>query len=201
MEQASIAQVPDLPANGSRHPLDAYYTPRTLADAIVGWLDCDFFQDAAPWSALEPSVGAGAFVHAVRKQWPRCEVAGVDINPDAAGLRLCTGHVADFATFEAEVPHLIVGNPPFSHAEEHAAHACELAQGGIVALLLRSAFFHGKKRAAFWERYPAVMEYRLVERPSFTGGGTDSAEYSVFVWTPDALGLVEDCVTVRRSWK
>jgi hypothetical protein len=201
MEQAAIANVVDVPVLGSRHPLDAYYTPQPLADAVVRWLAADFIFGEGPSIVLEPSIGAGAFALAAKAQWPLCEVDGVDVNPDAAGLRLCTDvYVQDFVTVSMNrTPCLTIGNPPFSFAEEHAAHANELTPGGIVALLLRSAFFHGKKREAFWKKYPARKEYRLVERPSFTGGGTDSAEYSVFVWTPGRP--VTECVTVRRSWK
>lgn len=211
MTQASLAEVADVPVVEGRQPLDAYYTPQALADAIVGWVADDFFFGEGPSVVLEPSVGSGSFVRAVWKRWPAAEIHGIDLNSLAAGLGmrdlayrppLCVkAYVGDFASIQlSTTPTLTIGNPPFSCAESHARRAIEVTPGGVVALLLRSAFFHGAKRGAFWERYPARKEYRLVERPSFTGGGTDSAEYSVFVWTP-GRELRDDMRSVRRSWK
>jgi hypothetical protein len=180
---------------------DKYYTPNPLAREVVRWVADDFFCGIGPGLILEPSIGAGAFANACREYWPSASITGVDSDCAAPGFAFASEIVPDrFEVATLQMPFdLTVGNPPFSHAEEHAAKANDCTIGGIVALLLRSGFFHGKRRTAFWKQYPPMKEYRLVERPSFTGGGTDSAEYSVFVWCPGRR--ITQCVTERRSWK
>jgi hypothetical protein len=179
---------------------EKFYTPPLLARAIVSWVATDFYRGMGPKLILEPSVGAGAFVFACKEMWPDSLITGVDSDPEAPGFAVIDDPIRQrFENAAVDRVDLTIGNPPFSLAEEHSAKANALTLGGIVALLLRTAFFHGKKRDAFWAKYPPAKEYRLVERPSFTGGGTDSAEYSVFVFTPGRK--VPFCVTERRSWK
>lgn len=177
----------------ARLPGDAYYTPRALADAIVSALLRDGHL-ARGLAVIEPSRGSGTFVRALESAG--CVVTGVDIDPEVFP-DVC----ADFVTLDPSryAPDAIVGNPPFSLAEEHTRHALKLVsrQGGVVAFLLRLAFLEGKARAAFWRDHPAAHVYVLSERPSFTGGGTDSAAYGVFVWAPHR-GLT---TLSHLSWK
>ena len=51
-----------------------------------------------------------------------------------------------------------------------------------VAFLLRLAFLESRERFAFWQDHPCQRIYVLSERPSFTGGGTDSCPYGFFIW-------------------
>jgi hypothetical protein len=51
-----------------------------------------------------------------------------------------------------------------------------------VAFLLRLGFLESSKRLEFWRRWPCRKVFVLAERPSFTGGGTDSAAYALFWW-------------------
>ena len=164
----------------SRIAGDAYYTPQPLANAIVSALvrDGHLKRDDV---VIEPSCGAGAFLLYLAEAG--CNAIGVDIDPEVEP-DVC----ADFATLDPSryAPDAVIGNPPFSHAEEHTRHALKLVsrQGGVVAFLLRLAFLEGKARAAFWSEHPAAHVYVLSERPSFTGGATDSCAYGVFVWAP-----------------
>lgn len=169
-------------ARADRVENDAYYTPDDLARVLVGLLPI-----ANANRVIEPSVGGGAFVRAIREHAPRAMVVGFDVNPDAPGLAICDGAaVGDWSTIAETVwpADWIVGNPPYTHAEAHVASA--LAVGGGVAMLLRLAFLEGGKRFSWWRanghRLHAV--YVLAERPSFTGGSTDSAAYGWFVWGP-----------------
>jgi hypothetical protein len=56
-------------------------------------------------------------------------------------------------------------------------------------MLLRLAFVESARRFVWWERHGARLAhvYALAERPSFTGGGTDSAAYGWFVWGPSPV--------------
>ena len=51
----------------------------------------------------------------------------------------------------------------------------------------------GRKRAPFWREHPAAEVRVFSERPSFTGGKTDSCAYGLFVWR---AGVVE----TRLRW-
>jgi hypothetical protein len=175
---------------GERDSLDRYYTPQALADAIVGALD----EGEGPrdgWT-LEPSVGAGAFVHAVRSRWKHSHVRGIDIDPDAPGLAMCSGFwLRDFAEWHpVKPPSLIVGNPPFHCAEAHVRHAVDIVKhDGHVVFLLRLAMLEGQARRALWAEHPPKRVLVLPRRPSFTDGGTDSAAYGVFIWQRGFSGV------------
>lgn len=173
----------------TRKPLDAYYTPPELALTIIRRLDADGMIVRAPL-ALEPSAGEGAFVRALQTVRPEAQVTGADKDPSVAAA-----HGWECRAFEAmqEVGwDLIIGNPPYSQAEEHCRHAIAIARdGGTVAFLLRLGLLESAKRAPFWAQHPPARVYVLTERPSFTGGGTDSAAYGVFVWVRGYTGPTE----------
>lgn len=174
---------------GGRVALDAYYTPDDVAARCVAALP-----DAATRVSrvLEPSVGGGAFVRAIRAvavaRWgpmacPPIRVC--DVNPDAPGLvGEHTAWVGDFLAMPPGAPYgLVVGNPPYSHAEAHIRHAlAHVAEGGYVAFLLRLAMLESVKRRPLWAEHPPISVHVLSARPSFTGGGTDSAAYGWFCW-------------------
>ena len=153
---------------GSRIHLDAYYTPGPLARALV-----DLLPIVPRSRVVEPSVGGGAFARALRAGGAHVE--GVDVSCLASGLADCDdSHIGDWLTWRGRAD-WVVGNPPYKHAEAHIRHALEVAPR--VAMLLRLAMLESQKRAPFWEAHPPRKVWVLSERPSFTGGGTDSAAY------------------------
>ncbi len=175
-----------------RRDRDAYITPLTLARAICDRLA---FVIPSPARVVEPSAGTGNFVQAVKAVWAEAVVMAVDIHREhshdlhlAGAASYVTGDwvAQDVRGFK---PDLIIGNPPFSHAEVHATHAlAQLEDGGHLAFLLPVSFLCGQGRAKrLWSR-PAPfggLRYYLpiAERPSFTNDGqTDMSEYAVFVW-------------------
>lgn len=176
---------------------DAYFTPDPLALTLVRTLARDF--QLQPDTVLEPSAGGGAFVRAIRRQWPAAFVTANDIqetNIPESDVDTCF----DFVKLGTAGQDLIVGNPPFKHAEPHVRHALSLRKpGGTVAFLLRLAFAESKGRVPFWEEFRPARVYVLSERPSFTGGGTDSAAYGFFVWQEGWSGPTE--MNWIHSWK
>ena len=168
---------------GERIANDAYFTPDDVAARCVATLDL-----SGANLILEPSVGGGAFVRAIRRAMvPGAVIIGCDIDANPPGADECDSwHRADFATEHFVCVDWVIGNPPYSHAEAHVRHALTLAPR--CAFLLRLAFLESEKRAPFWREHPAAAVYVLSKRPSFTGGGTDSAAYAWFVWDRDHVG-------------
>ena len=163
-----------------RTPLDAYYTDPAVAMACVAVLPA-----LIDGVLVEPSVGGGAFARAMRARWPGRQIVGVDVVETPPGAVDCDAcQRCDWPSWGPFTPvAAIVGNPPYSHAEAHIRHALAVVRpGGTVAFLLRLAMLEGQKRAAFWREFPPVAVHVLSKRPSFTGGGTDSAAYAVFQW-------------------
>jgi hypothetical protein len=166
---------------------DAYFTPPDVAIACVGALDMP-----VPEVILEPSVGGGAFLDAAKARWPKAYTIACDVDQDMAaysGADACLyGDFIQFTKIGRE-PHIILGNPPYREAQEHVEHAISLLPlGGRLAFLLRLGFLESRKRAEFWKAHPLKELHVLCERPSFTGGGTDSAAYGFFVWQKGYTG-------------
>lgn len=173
--------------------LDRKYTDERVARFLVDSLSPEVFRG----TILEPSVGRGAFVRAVRatRGVQRMDlIFGVDIDAEVSGLSEADlGKVGDFLDphlfdeWMETPPSLIIGNPPFSQAEDHIRRAMEVVrQFGTVAFILRLDFLGSKCRREFWKEYPAVRYDVIRPRPSFTGGRTDSCQYAFFQWVKDA---------------
>lgn len=189
-KQEGVRQMSSTNRGSTRETLDAYRTPDALARALVATLD------VKPGTiALEPSAGGGAFCRALAEH--DAVVFAIDIEPAAVGALLDYLVTADAACqdFLAPMPanwprpHLVCGNPPFDAAEAHVRRALEVvAPGGTVAFLLRLAFLETRARLPLWQEHPPSVVHVLVERPSFTGGGTDSAAYAFICWKKSYRG-------------
>lgn len=169
-----------------RDKLDRYYTPPRLAAACLDTIRWDLVRAR---HIVEPSVGGGAFLQAARLVHPDAEYTAVDMDPAAPGLALPGVHAvhADWLDTVVPVGSVIIGNPPYSVAEEHVTHA--LRYGSVVAFLLRIGFLASRKRYAWWQANPPDEVHVISRRPSFTGGGTDSQEYAWYVWRAGSVGL------------
>mgnify|MGYP001564614195 CR=1 FL=1 len=179
-----------------RTPSDAYYTPATIANALVALLPIT--QGSL---VLEPSAGGGAFVDAAMARGAR--VWAIDIRPEAPALHrpgLVRAEARDFLMpTESDLrPDWVIGNPPFTEFDRHLDRALSLAPN--VGFLLRLAVMESAARVEAWAtRWPLRHVWVLAERPSFTGGATDSTAYGFFwfqrEWAPPAT------VTPGWSWK
>ena len=92
--------------------------------------------------------------------------------------------IGDFLKFQTgEKFDYIIGNPPYSLAQEFLEKCFEIASENTkIIMLLRTNFLESKKRYEFWQKHPVNGLYVLSKRPSFTGKGTDATSYSWFVW-------------------
>lgn len=179
---------------------DAYLTQDALALAIcqkLRSLGVKFVQNV-----LEPSAGEGAFVRAVQVTWPHAEVISVEPRAEAAA-KIQYGAVVPSTLEEYATPaqqrwsdfDLVVGNPPYKHAEDHVRLARAMCDsGGHVAFLLRMSFLSSQGRVQrLWDAQPGLRWLiPLAQRPTFVaGGGTDNSEYAVFVWQTNYTGRAE----------
>jgi hypothetical protein len=59
----------------------------------------------------------------------------------------------------------IITNPPFNLSEDFIRHA--LTQAGTVAMVLKSQYWHAKKRSALFQEFPPAYVLPLTWRPDF----------------------------------
>lgn len=170
---------------------DFYATPGHVTRAILPLLPTH-------GKVIEPGCGSGAIVQEVLRHGVRAQdMIGIELDPELAKTSACGTVmpviVGDYLTMSRDDISsawldvgLIIGNPPFSLAQEFVERSLELAKStnGTVAMLLRLAFLESKKRAAFHKANPCDV-FVLSERPSFTGDGkSDSCAYAWLVWGP-----------------
>lgn len=186
------SEAPSKGYRNRRRSNDYYPTPQELANAIcrrlartpeIGKLNCTLI--------IEPSAGSGNFIRAARSQWPSAGIIAVDVCEVGAQCRQAGAddfHCDDWPAWVKQRPFdrpaLVVGNPPYSQAQQHVEAALDhLPWGSLVAFLLRQSFLCSAKRLPLWARSNCVATIPIVGRPSYTDDGrTDASEYEVFVW-------------------
>lgn len=158
---------------------DNYPTPYPLALAIIRNR-----QSFHPDVVIEPSCGEGSFIRAARAVWPNARIIGVDIVGDyrikalQAGadefvhspLENIIGPILQ-AEQEDNQKVLVVGNPPFSLAQQHI----ELIVGNLnpfnrLDFLLRLSFLGSTSRAEnfwpkMWNHFDEIVP--IAGRPSY----------------------------------
>ena len=152
--------------NGNVRANELYPTPDNVVDALLAQLvlnPTDRF--------LEPCRGTDAIYNkvalpAAQKSWAELD-RGVN-----------------YLTTEFGQQDVIITNPPFSLTCEFLTKSLsELAPNGTLAYLQRVNFLGSKIRVPFWAEigFPQKMPI-IIPRPRFVGGGSDSCEYSWFIW-------------------
>jgi len=197
MTFALTAQEPQRPVG--RHPDDFYATPRWAVAAVAR-------SRAVPplfGHVLEPSCGDGAILDVLRELAPFRRIHGIELDEGRAsearrrGHSVTTGSFFDWGLRPGLSTPYVLGNPPFSLAQEFVEHALSFLPAGCrVTFLLRLAFIASQKRAHL---YDDVAGFRLLQvlprRPSFTPDGkTDSSDYAWFTWE---VGFSGDAVVER----
>lgn len=176
-----------------RNEVDFYVTPDETIEKILYEL---------AWchgtEILEPCAGNGAIVRALKHKPTKYIVTAVEIrNSETENLfKAGADHVycgIDFLKMSKlnPKPEVIITNPPYSIAQEIIEHCFEIAPDAEIIMLLRLGFLGSKKRKSFWGKHPVTQLYPLGQRPSFTGKGTDSADYAWFVWSKYRKPLIK----------
>lgn len=133
--------------NQKRHASDFYPTPPEVTYALLRFLNLP--KDVAIW---EPAAGEGDMVQAMW-EWGHL-VTGTDI---------VWGY--DFLTQPLKPCDWIITNPPFALAEEFIKRCIEHERP--FALLLKSQFWHARRRLDLFREHPPAYICPLTWRPDF----------------------------------
>lgn len=152
---------------------DFYPTPPDVTEALMRFLRLPM--GTVVW---EPACGEMDMAEMMRA-WG-CDVIATDI---------LTG--TDFLTAETVKCDWIITNPPFSLADRFIERCIESKKP--FALLLKSQFWHAKKRLELFRSYPPGFVLPLTWRPDFTfkqrGKGKPLMDVMWVIWdgVPDTM--------------
>jgi hypothetical protein len=166
-----------------REDNDHYPTPYELARAALDQLPYMNY----PQSVLDAGCGSGVWGQAARDKWGYSFLLdGVDIRDVGVPAGYGEVYQLDYTTERLDGKYdVVIGNPPYSHAEAFVRKALtNTFNGGYVLFLLRLAMLEGQARmTGLWREYPPMRVAVLGARPSFTGNGkTDATAYAVYLW-------------------
>lgn len=136
---------------------------------------------ALPWPTLDPCAGDGALLRCWSFGVP---IRGIELDPDLVEVGKGTHGLSqgDGLACSWEGEHILM-NPPYRDALTWVRKGVEEAES--TTALLRLGFLGSQARRLFWLEHPPRALVILSKRPSFTGKGTDSADYGWFIWTKD----------------
>ena len=159
---------------------DFYATPKSCIQNFLN------HYGSIDGTVLEPSAGNGNIVDVIKQNGNNSVIALELREEELENLKQLADEVVigNFLDYEKQKEiNYIIGNPPYSLAQEVMEKCFELAdEDTVIIMLLRTAFLESKKRYSFWQKHPVSKLYVLSQRPSFTGKGTDATSYSWFVW-------------------
>ena len=160
----------------ARKVADFYPTPPDVTFVLLNFLDLK------PCTIWEPACGDGAMSEVLK-------YAGHNVL--SSDLRYDSGYGmggADFLKAESDGSvDWVITNPPFSMAAQFIEKALSVTPN--VAMLLKSQFWHAKKRQPLFEKHPPAWILPLTWRPSFLEkerGSSPLMDVIWVVWTKDA---------------
>lgn len=93
------------------------------------------------------------------------------------------GQVEDFFAHKTtDRNKAIITNPPFNLAADFIRHALEVIQTPYLALLLKSTFWHAKRRYELFQTHTPSVIYPMTWRPDFMKRGAPTMDCSWVVW-------------------
>lgn len=149
--------------NKKRNAMDFYPTPREVTVALLD--DLSLSKDVKIW---EPACGQNHMVDVIREYG--YDVIGTDIQD---GVDFLTADLPEGVSF-------IMTNPPFSLSEKFIERCIEHEVS--FALLLKSQYWHAKKRTKLFRDYTPDLILPLTWRPDFTGQGSSLLDMMWCVW-------------------
>ena len=150
-----------------RRELDFYPTPAECTHALMKYLSL------APCKIWEPACGTGEMSEVLKSYGH--EVISTDLRHTGYG----EGGI-DYITSEKRECEAIITNPPFNIAEKFILRAVD--EASVVAMLLKSQYWHAKRRLDLFKLYTPAAILPLTWRPDFTRGGEGSPTMDM-IWT------------------
>jgi hypothetical protein len=156
-----------------RRSLDFYPTPPTVTWALLNFLNLPL-----NYLIWEPACGTMEMVNVIREYGYKCYatdiISGTDfLKTSSEGVK-----------FDA-----IITNPPFAESENFIKHAIALAP--TVAMLVKSQYWHSKKRSVLFESNPPTYILPLTWRPDFMNGERGGAPTMEVLWTVWIRGVTD----------
>lgn len=153
---------------------DFYQTPPDVTRALVRFLEDR--RMLVPLDVIwEPACGTGEMAEVLMEHG--YTVICSDLYPTGYTWNVTP---VNFLT-ESECCDWIITNPPFSQAEAFIRHALEL--GNPCAFLLKSQFWHAKKRLELFRESPPTYVLPLTWRPDFLQGKKSGSPTMEVLWT------------------
>lgn len=177
-----------------RDPQDFYPTPPNVIAAALA--RADSLLAFPPATIIDPGAGTGVWGIGAKRLWPCCNITGIELRDVEPPAIYDDWYQEDFRLWQRGVfgVDLVMGNPPYKHAEQFVRLGLGLlAHNGVMVYLLRLAFLEGQDRGRdLWAKYPPFLVEVCSERPSFTGDGhTDATAYALFYWRKGWKGKAE----------
>lgn len=168
----------------NRKENDFYPTPPDVTHSLMRFLhkECEFIFDT-PLKIHEPACGDGAMSEVIKSYGH--DVYSSDINTKY-------GEISNFLDpsdnlwfgFDA-----IITNPPFNLSEHFINKS--LHEAKIVCMLLKSQYWHAKKRTELFNRNTPKFILPLTWRPDFDGRGSPTMD---LLWTVWIKGYGKECI-------
>ena len=169
---------------------DLYSKPVDFCRAALDTLNMNYDMK----NILDPGAGLGSWGKALKElvdtddRFSNAHIVGVEIDkttyPD--GEYYDEWFVEDYLSWNTKMRFdLIVGNPPFSHAEEFIEKSFELLNpGGIILFLFRLSLLESQSRGnGLWKRHIPYEVVVVSRRISFTGNRkSDDTAYALYRW-------------------
>ena len=147
-----------------------------------------------PGIVLDPGAGSGVWGKAIKERYTNTSLVGVELQhltmPEGYALWLSgydfLDQTIDYGNFD-----LVIGNPPYSLAEEFLERSYNMLNpGGWLVFLLRLSFLESHKRfSKYYQDYTSMKPFSIwvsTRRVSFTGNRkSDNTAYMVGAWRKD----------------
>lgn len=172
------------PAEG-RQDDDFYATPPEATEAFLAAYK-HFLEGYRRFS--EPCCGDGAISKVLVRCFPEAVVQSSDLVYRGYGA---TADIFDciqmYCVSDKSVgtPEVVITNPPFNLAEDIIRHVMGNWKPRVLALLLKSTFWHAAERTELFNLYRPTMILALPWRLDFLGKGRPTMEMSWFIWDQD----------------
>ena len=195
--EISVAAGTELP---ERIPLDHYPTPDyTVLSAVRKLLELTpDYPSHQKFGILDPGAGDGIWGQIAREIWPKATIYGVELRdvdkPTSYDLWDCPSEFVSRSVRYHTTFELVIGNPPFAHAEEFIVNSLNLLRtNGWLMFLLREGFVGSQKRQrGLFQDHPYCHKAICTKRPRFYGTNSKPIEYAVFYWQKGWRGLATE---------